>query len=313
MMNYLKIVSKGWAGYTGQLNMISFENGISTEPVVQVIADRIAAAVQVVAVDADGNELPDVAVGIQARLVSEASARAERTAELVRQTEAEKKKEAKLDASKRVKAPIERIYTTAELEEIADKGGIKALREIADGWGVKSRSIPTLIGLILREQQEFERARLNAIRNAGKDNRRHTLPGEEVRSEEKVEEAVPEVAGVEGMADSYFAGAIEIPAATILTRALELAGMTLTGWNKMPEAKREPYVREAMSGIAAHYSVELTTKAPEADDQASSNLSGSKSEPDAEHVPATELDTEGLSAANANLDETESRDEDDSE
>ena len=164
-MNHVKIIAKGWAGYTGLLGMHHFKDGVSVEPLSRPQIDQLAAVVQMVEITPEGEE---VGAGVARRLVTDSAMRApvrQKVTEV--QTPAERAKEDQNRIEKGFKAPVEKFYTKEELEAIVDKGGIKALREIAEPWGVKARQIVELMHEILAAQSKFETARqagLEAIR-----------------------------------------------------------------------------------------------------------------------------------------------------
>lgn len=258
-MNHLKIISKGWQGYNGQLNIIAFKNGVSTEPVPPRIADRIAGSISVVACDADGNEIEgDARVGIQHRLVTESAARAPLLTDLPRQNDSEKTLERKLDAAKALKAPLEHLFTRQELEEIADEKGIKGLRQIGDAWVVKARSIPDLIEQILATQSKFIADRNAALDRKGGPVRKHTLAAEDVENVEETPEEVLIPIGFEAMAPEYQGPEnIVIPAEALINSALKNSGKSLTGWNALADDKRKEAIENEIAALSEHYGVEL--------------------------------------------------------
>lgn len=158
LMKKLKLVSAGWETYTGWLNAVEFSEGISVNPVPQNIADRISGTMRVVEIEDDGTELGQA--GAAARLKDGATIRAEVVQPLARATEEELKEEAERDAAAAAEkarlAEVKKSYTKEELEEIADKDGIKGLREVGDTLGVRGRAIPELIDDILTAQEKLK-------------------------------------------------------------------------------------------------------------------------------------------------------------
>jgi hypothetical protein len=153
-MKKLKVATARMAGYTGVLGPVRFTDGVSDEYLPRHIRDRMAASMEFLEVDAEGNEAP---AGAQHRLISESAERAPKLEPLTRQTHAEKAAEIAAAAVLAAKVPV--LETRASLEEIASKRGIKGLREIGKKWGVKHRSIPTLIEMILDAQEKSVAAR----------------------------------------------------------------------------------------------------------------------------------------------------------
>ncbi|QNH71665.1 hypothetical protein V1VFAS_069 [Rhizobium phage V1VFA-S] len=153
-MKKLKVATARMAGYTGVLGPVRFTDGVSDEYLPRHIRDRMAASMEFLEVDAQGNEQP---AGAQHRLITESAERAPQLAPLTRQTDAEKAAEIAAAAVLSAKVPV--LETRASLEEIAAKKGIKGLREIGKKWNVKHRAIPTLIEMILDAQEKVVAAR----------------------------------------------------------------------------------------------------------------------------------------------------------
>lgn len=271
-MHYLKIVSKGWAGYNGQLNIITFKDGISTEPVIRRVADRIAACVQVVECDADGNEGAEaVNVGVQHRLIDETASRAPIAKPLATQTEADKQMEARLDAARALTAPIDSLFTREDLEKIADEKGIKGLRDVADAWSVKGRGIPELIEKVLAQQADFLKLRNQKLDQVGGQILKATtraIDQPEISQAEDVGEDAPEVAGIEGMPAEFKIGEVIVPAATLFESALKNSGRSLTGWNSLRDQDRLILVNKEIAAIEAHYEAKLEPIVPEGEEKA---------------------------------------------
>lgn len=150
-MKYLKITSPGFETYTGNLGGIDFFQGRSVDFVPRLFADRLTAAMQMVEVDADGNEEP---AGVSHRLVADAAERAPMIEPLERQTDEERAAEDQDQLNRAIRSDVV-ILTREELEEIMSKSGIKGLREAAAPWGVKDRNAVALIEQILEAQSAF--------------------------------------------------------------------------------------------------------------------------------------------------------------
>ncbi|WP_276122558.1 hypothetical protein [Pararhizobium qamdonense] len=259
-MHYLKIISNGWQGYNGQLNIITFRDGISTEPVPPLIADRIAASVRVVECDAAGEEGEiSVNVGIQHRLIAGAAGRAPIASTLGTQTEAEKSMEAKLDAARSLTAPVESLFTRADLEKIADDSGMKGLRDIGDKWKVKGRGIPELIEKILAAQSTFLQLRNQKMETAGGQVLSATTlaTDEEVEQIAEVQEEELVVAGYEGLADEYKILDVIVPGSTLAEGALKNSGKSLTGWNNLADHERKLLIDKEVEALEKHYDAKL--------------------------------------------------------
>ena len=148
-LKYLKVSGDKWKGYTGVLGMVRFVDGVSTEKLPRWQRDKMAAAMNFVEIDADGNEQP---AGAAYRMIREYAERAAPVSQLSRQSEGEKN--AEIAAAQVALAKVPAVLTRAELEAIAEKQGIKGLREIGKKWNVKHRAIPTLIEMILDAQEK---------------------------------------------------------------------------------------------------------------------------------------------------------------
>jgi hypothetical protein len=147
----VKVTKAGFEGYTGYLGRTKFEDGIS-EDIPKIEADRIAIVMPCEVVSDDGELFNEE---IQNRDI-EAPVKAPMEKVSEEELEEGKKVASEKAAAKDAlgKAPVpEKLYTEEELEEIADKKGITALREIADPMGVSDRSIAGLITEILAEQE----------------------------------------------------------------------------------------------------------------------------------------------------------------
>lgn len=157
----LRISAKGFENFTGPLGVIEFVDGVSAHPVPEPFASRLAASMEMVEVDEDGEEHP---TGIAHRLVAEAKMRAPVLEKLDVLTEAEKRQDS-IDALKKVTAD-KKLHTKEELEAILEKDGVKAVREIGYTWDVKHKMAVVLIEMILEKQSEYEVARQKRLEDA---------------------------------------------------------------------------------------------------------------------------------------------------
>jgi hypothetical protein len=266
-MKHLKITQKGWAGYSSAIGGVPFKDGISEHPVPRYIADRISSGISMVEINEDGSETP---AGVAHRLVSEARERAPVAKPLERATEEELKDEAALDAIRASKAPVDTFYTGEELEAIVDAKGIKGLREIADRWEVRHRSIPTLIGLVLKAQTkhlEERNLRLQKIADRQDEAVKEAAIAdlakreEEAAAQAEADRIASTLLGSSILASSYTAGEVTLSLGDIVAEAHKRTGLTVTGWNKLDDAKRESLLSEQMEIFAAHYGCDLVAVA----------------------------------------------------
>lgn len=145
----IKIVQPGWESYTGPYGHIEFKDGVSVDPVDWIQADRIAADLQV-ADAADGQQIGAQVRLIETKCIPLDSLDVLKTAENEPQPAPPPVKAAPV-------APV-KVWTPDELMNLADKEGIKGLREIGNALGAKGRAIPELIEDILHAQDERQRA-----------------------------------------------------------------------------------------------------------------------------------------------------------
>lgn len=132
------ITQPGWAGFTGLLGTVQFQDGISIEDLGRGDIQQIAAVVTV-------EEFKDgKATGFNPSIAQTIIDHRTLRAEVV---------PARVAEPEPVKAPA-KIYTEDELAAVADAKGIAGIRDIADDYGQKGKSIAELIGKILTAQAE---------------------------------------------------------------------------------------------------------------------------------------------------------------
>jgi hypothetical protein len=148
---HLKITQKGFESYNGPLSVYEFKDGVSVEPIPRHDRDRIAATMSCIEIAENGKE---VTAGVAERLVVDAADRAPKPEKLKVQSVDDKVLEEKSRAEATV-GDVKNVYTEAELDTIIEDGGIAALREVANIWGAKNRSIPTLRQMVLDLQEEY--------------------------------------------------------------------------------------------------------------------------------------------------------------
>jgi hypothetical protein len=154
----LKIVQPGWETYTGFYGSVEFVDGLSTEAVPEVFADRVSA--DIIVVDAETGD----PVGVAERMVTAGLIRLKPEAPLERAPEVSEEKQKK--SEEKIETPAvepDRVYTEAELEAIASAKGMRGLREIGNKLAVRGRAIPELIGDILAAQSKLIAERDNRL------------------------------------------------------------------------------------------------------------------------------------------------------
>jgi hypothetical protein len=149
----VKITQPGWETFNGDYAGYAFENGVSTHPLPRNICDRIAANLGAEIIDDAGDNLGQG--GAAARIATRRSLEATVGTLMERQTAEAKAGELLQGHQDAGKAPTREFFTEAQLEGIAEAGGMDELRKLAAPWNVKHRSIPGLITLILKAQNNF--------------------------------------------------------------------------------------------------------------------------------------------------------------
>lgn len=163
MENYrIKIVNGIFAGYSGLLGAgFEFVDGVSVEELPTSVAQMIAAEGDSYVVDADGEYVLDEecrpykvtpgsmpfpdAVTESFYLPEKVQVRYEEEIQID-----EPKKDDLADAEPEVSTDLQ-TYSRQQLEAVADKEGMRGLREIGDKFGAKGKSIPELIEKILNK------------------------------------------------------------------------------------------------------------------------------------------------------------------
>lgn len=148
---FLKITQKGFEHYTGPLSVYEFVDGVSVEAIPAFERDRIAASMSCVEISETGKE---GTAGVADRLVTDSKARAPKK-EVFKTQSVEDKVAEERKAAEKAMGDTKTIYTEEQLDEIIKDGGISALRQVAETWGVKNRSIPALRQMILDEQDKY--------------------------------------------------------------------------------------------------------------------------------------------------------------
>lgn len=134
----LRLMQPGFETYTGQMGVVFFENGLSTADVRPIDAIRMAA---VMTCEWDNGASPSVAQSILDNADTPAPT-------FVSGADGQHDREAAATAAA-APAVAAVVYTAEELEAIADKRGIRGLREIGDKVGVKGNAIRDLIEAIV--------------------------------------------------------------------------------------------------------------------------------------------------------------------
>lgn len=135
-MPRIRITSPGWSNFNGYFGIVEFRDSVSVESVGRIEAERLAALIQF-------ETVPDNEDGI---------ARDPSAAQRIVDTYADDLGHATLLTQAELPKPPEPekpTYTPEQLADLADVGGIAAVRKAADTLGVTGASISELIGKIL--------------------------------------------------------------------------------------------------------------------------------------------------------------------
>lgn len=142
----IRLVGNGYEAFTGMFGDVEFKDGVSVYPVSPMQA-RFYASITTVENAENGDELGDNAQ-FQAAMNMEAQ-----TFNLPTLAELQAQGKAVEAAQAPQATPVAQVaHTQASLEAVADKGGIVALRQIAEPLGIKGTSIAKLIEGILAKQ-----------------------------------------------------------------------------------------------------------------------------------------------------------------
>lgn len=139
----LRLISEAYKGFTGNIGVVSFVDGLSVDDVHPNEGRRLAGVF--------GAEWED---GISANVNALYEQSLDTPAPSQEGIEAER--EALSLATEQAKVEAAAAHTEEELAAIADKKGIAGLREIADPLGVKAQSIKALIQGILDAGKKAE-------------------------------------------------------------------------------------------------------------------------------------------------------------
>lgn len=141
----IRITVPGWDSFSGLFGTVEFENGVSVRDVTEQEALRIGANLNVVRIDTDEQ--------VGAAAVDNSKIEAPTIEDADRTHEKPKPKETKVvNVVKEEKEDETPSFTKEQLELIADKKGIKGIREIAAMFDVKGVQIAQLIEGILQAQ-----------------------------------------------------------------------------------------------------------------------------------------------------------------
>lgn len=174
-MARIKFSDAEMATYQGYFGVTLFKDGVSVEDVSEVLQRRYGALVAMTIVEDDGSERQggEPAERLRQRhaamhdpiSVEQPAAAPDPGPQPAAPdpgpqpvaSESHPEQEPRLDPNLRPALPGERVWDEVELEAIADKNGIRGLRDVGDTMGVKNTSIAGMIQEILATQAERSR------------------------------------------------------------------------------------------------------------------------------------------------------------
>jgi hypothetical protein len=135
----VRVDVKGFDKYTGLLGTVNFTNGVSDREVTDLECARLGAIMRIVRLDTDEQ------VGASTNMVKS------------RDVPAEVKEPMAVEVEPKAKAePAPLKYTKETLDAMAEADGMKAIRKIADEYGIKGVQISKMIEEIIEAQQPKE-------------------------------------------------------------------------------------------------------------------------------------------------------------
>lgn len=175
---FVRLTGK-YENHTGWLGAFEFKNGVSVRKLDRNQAQILpTVGFHCVAIDDQGEPVFDVIPGkvpapnealeeVRARFVAsrrvkselspvkvqEESEKADQTVADIQQEDESQEDESQEDEEPATEPAESGEYTREQLEAIADKRGLKGLREIGDKLSIKGKSIPELIERILKGQK----------------------------------------------------------------------------------------------------------------------------------------------------------------
>lgn len=140
----LRLTQEHYETFTGQMGVVFFENGLSTDDV--KASDAVRMASQFLCAWEDGTTASVAQSLLDHSHATIGTIGVEMNADQAIKQEADRSKHEEDKLNARVEKPKMPVgYTEKELSAIADEQGIKGLRAIAEPLGIKSNSIESLI------------------------------------------------------------------------------------------------------------------------------------------------------------------------
>ncbi len=140
----IRLIDDGYTQFTGLFGTVEFKDGVSVGEVAARDARQLAAVLGVAVVGGD-TDLSASAEFQAAKDVPASTTNLPTLAELIERGEIEVEA-----APTKQEVTVPPVYTREDLEKIADKGGIAALRAIGDPLGARANSIANLIVAIMK-------------------------------------------------------------------------------------------------------------------------------------------------------------------
>lgn len=160
-MPILRIIEPGFENYTGDLGDMWFENGVSSDVVSVREAERLACLMAVVVEGSGENPSATQRMVNERTFTIEEMERASKVRasnqakidDIKQQAEEKAEKEIEKVLKQDQQIPVDYDYTYESLSEIADKSGLKGLRDFAEPYGVRGKSVKHIIDSLLATKE----------------------------------------------------------------------------------------------------------------------------------------------------------------
>lgn len=144
----IRIIEKGFEGYTGAFGVVEFVDGVSVGDVSQIEINKLSACIKIAPAEGGGQvSVASIDFDAPADVVHFKT-----NAEILEERASKQSKNKEGEAKGGIVMTGTRVYTREELEEIADKRGLEGLREIGNDLNIREKTIRKMIEAILKAQ-----------------------------------------------------------------------------------------------------------------------------------------------------------------
>lgn len=203
----LRMIDPAWAGFTGQMGEYEFVDGLSVDDIPDRAAQRLSAQFQMEYEDGSSSNPAQELINMRQMSVDDG-------VQLQNQND-----------TSISKAMAPKVWTRAELEDIADMKGIAGIREIADPMGLRSNAVAKLIAAILQAQ--------SGVSTEPSETDKQFLLGSSVQ---------PSTFEIDGKT---------VQLGTVVADAHAASGLTFEEWNDLPGELREEHIAKAVERLKA--------------------------------------------------------------